>query len=539
MADIVFYKSNCDYYYVNSTGTGTQVNTTNSNCIRNSPTINSWVRTIGFTTGNYNVTNLYVYHVDCNSVTNYSSSTKAYAGISSSLISWANSNTVPAVTWTASDRLRYLQSSDGYNGYYCNIECDLKPDTTYYLYFWVSTSGGAWDVLTYPYTGSGSTTRSTRTELTFQTKNIPEYTQTYIPNGAAAGSNYTATSKKHGTDYTLRSSMPSGWSKKATATSSIAVTLNGNGGTNSSKSVTKTTTYSLGAWLKENSSSSQYALGGTYKENADANWYPKWSSSVSYNSITLGTASRSNGTSTGYTVSFDTNGSTTTRDSITATDTITYTFKNWNTSKDGSGTSYSSTASYTTTSASTVYAQWTSATTKGSITLPAKVTKSNSTTNYTTKFYTNYGNNTYTSASSSKTVTYAFKGWGTSTSASTIYLAGDSYTPSKSLTLYANWTSTTTYSSITFPTLTRTGYKLLGWSTSASATTATYAAGATINPTSSVTYYAVWEATSTMYIYHDGAWRRALKYVWDTSSITETTTSNLLDEGVLDEIIIS
>jgi len=41
---------------------------------------------------------------------------------------------------------------------------------------------------------------------------------------------------------------------------------------------------------------------------------------------------------------------------------------------------------------------------------------------------------------------------------------------------------------------TRSGYSFLGWSTSSSATTATYGAGATINLTANITLYAVWKA---------------------------------------------
>lgn len=165
MANVTFYKSNQQYYYVNSSGTGSQVAKLGGYCIRNNSSMNSWIRTAGFTTGTKRVTKVRVYHVDCNALSYYGSYS-AKCGISSSLVSWTSSG-VPSCTWTSSGTFTYLKSSDGYNGYYCDIDCDLMPGTTYYIYIWVSSSGGAWDVLTYPLSSSDS--RSSRTEVTFTT----------------------------------------------------------------------------------------------------------------------------------------------------------------------------------------------------------------------------------------------------------------------------------------------------------------------------------------------------------------------------------
>lgn len=437
------------------------------------------------------------------------------------------SSTAPS-SYVAKGTLAYSGLTNGHTMLTVNINVSsgsLTSGGTYYI--WLYTSS-----YTQIHYGGSSYVSGTLSAT------VKTYNQVYYPNGGS-GSAVTYT-KTHDTAYTLLSSMPSSWTKKANATSSYTVQRNGNGGTSLSNiTSTKTTTYALGGWLEGSTSGTSRALGYSYTTNSAKNWYASWTGTGTWSSHTLGTTSRSNTTASGYTVSFNANGGNSTPSSLTATDTTKYTFSSWNTSSDGTGTSYNSTTSYTFKANYTLYAQWTSSTTKGSITLPSKITRSNDTTNYTTRFYTNYGDNSYTSASSAETIAYTFKGWGTSKNASSVSAAGTSYTPSKSLTLYANWTSTTTYSSVTFPTITRAGYKLLGWSTSASATTATYAAGATINPTSSVTYYAVWEATTQAYIWYDGAWRLALKYVWDTSSASGTTTSNLLDEGVLDEMIIS
>lgn len=111
---------------------------------------------------------------------------------------------------------------------------------------------------------------------------------------------------------------------------------------------------------------------------------------------------------------------------------------------------------------------------------------------------------------------YSFLGWSTSSTAtSATYSAGGSYTSNSAATLYAVWKANTykvTYNanggsgapsaqikthgvtlklSSVMPT--RTNYTFLGWSTSASATTATYPAGGNYTGNAAITLYAVWE----------------------------------------------
>lgn len=114
---------------------------------------------------------------------------------------------------------------------------------------------------------------------------------------------------------------------------------------------------------------------------------------------------------------------------------------------------------------------------------------------------------------------YSFQGWATSASGSVAYAAGASYTANAAVTLYAVWKANTypvkynanggsgapsaqtkTYGktltlSSTKPT--RTNYTFLGWATSASATTAKYAAGASYTANAAVTLYAVWKLAYT------------------------------------------
>lgn len=123
---------------------------------------------------------------------------------------------------------------------------------------------------------------------------------------------------------------------------------------------------------------------------------------------------------------------------------------------------------------------------------------------------------------------YDFLGWSTSSSASTAsYQPGGSITVSGNTPLYAVWkaiTYTVSYNanggsgapasqtksynvaltlSGTAPT--RTGYTFLGWSTSSSATTATYSAGGSYTTNASATLYAVWQVITYTITYKPGS----------------------------------
>ena len=111
---------------------------------------------------------------------------------------------------------------------------------------------------------------------------------------------------------------------------------------------------------------------------------------------------------------------------------------------------------------------------------------------------------------------YTFQGWGTTESDTSVnYAAGANYTSDAAITLYAIWKANTytikfnanggegapanqtkTYGTaltLTSSKPTRANYNFLGWSTSASATTATYSAGGSYTSNSAATLYAVWE----------------------------------------------
>ena len=156
----------------------------------------------------------------------------------------------------------------------------------------------------------------------------------------------------------------------------------------------------------------------------------------------------------------------------------------------------------------------------GSISVAAK-------TSYTIKYNANGGSGAPSSQSkwhgtnitlSNTTPTrsgYTFKGWGTSSTTTTVsYAAGATYSSNASTTLYAIWTANTyavkynanggsgapsnqtkthgvtlTLSS-TKPT--KSGYTFKGWGTSASSTTVSYAAGASYTQNAAITLYAIW-----------------------------------------------
>lgn len=115
---------------------------------------------------------------------------------------------------------------------------------------------------------------------------------------------------------------------------------------------------------------------------------------------------------------------------------------------------------------------------------------------------------------------YSFQGWNSSSTATeATYTAGGKFTANRTVTLYAVWkanTYTITFNAnggsggpstqtkthdktLTLSTTkpTRANYNFLGWSTSSTATTATYAAGGSYTGNANVTLYAVWELAYT------------------------------------------
>jgi uncharacterized repeat protein (TIGR02543 family) len=166
---------------------------------------------------------------------------------------------------------------------------------------------------------------------------------------------------------------------------------------------------------------------------------------------------------------------------------------------------------------------------------------------------------------------YTFKGWDTQYSASTVrYTAGQSISVSWTaddgdVTLYAVWeknatsytcylyynanggsgapstqsytgTSTSSHSfTVASGTPTRSGYTFLGWSTSSSATSATYQAGNSISVTynGSKTLYAVWQQNVTNYqiTIYKGNWDSFKLLGVDNTNVTSSSKTYTIASG--------
>ena len=270
-------------------------------------------------------------------------------------------------------------------------------------------------------------------------------------------------------------------------------------GTSTSLSTVKPTKsgYTFQSWnTKADGSGTTYLSGASYTANADVTLYAQWKANtytVTYNS---------NGGSGAPSSQTKTYGKTLTLTSAKPTRSG-YIFQNWNTKADGSGTTYLSGASYTANADVTLYAQWKANILtvdydpKGGSVSPSGIyIREGSSVELPTptKSYTlTYNANSGSGAPSSQSAALTCKGWSTSSSATSVsYSCGANYTPSANTTLYAVWNSSTSVTiSSTKPT--RSGYTFLGWSTSSSATSASYQPGSTITISGNTTLYAVWQ----------------------------------------------
>ena len=188
-----------------------------------------------------------------------------------------------------------------------------------------------------------------------------------------------------------------------------------------------------------------------------------------------------------------------------------YVFNGWSTSASGAGTAYSNGASYDFTLGSmSLYAQWTPATYAINYAADGGTASASS-----ASFTTGGGSITLPTASQSG---YAFDGWYTAAQGgSLVGTGGASFTPTSSMTLYAQWTadafsinfaadggtasassaSFTTGGSITLPTASQSGYNFDGWYTAAQGGSLVGTGGASFTPTSSMTLYAQWTASTS------------------------------------------
>lgn len=312
-------------------------------------------------------------------------------------------------------------------------------------------------------------------EITYYNYNV--YYNANGGTGAPSTQTYTRTDTTSSFSVTLSSTKPtrSGYSFEGWAESSNATVATKQPGS------TATLTYSDLRF---------YAVWSAYTVTYDGNGGTPAKTSDS-GVVTLPSASRSSTTGSatgGYT-------------------TTSYTMLGWSTSSSATSASYTVESSYTPTSNVTLYAVWSS---------------SKTTTYYTVTFDGNGGTPAKTSDSGVVTLPtatldhYELSGWYTAASGGTsVGTAGDTYTSTANITLYAHWKAST-YSVVLIdrgytvqtqtvtigdtcspPSRTWEGYTLLGWSASSSATSAEYSASG-FTPASDLTVYAVWSRTVTL-----------------------------------------
>ena len=349
-------------------------------------------------------------------------------------------------SWVASDDYRAVLdvttgTGDGKTTY--TISGAVKVESLYGYASWGVSA-------TLKVAGSTKATASDKSMPTGQTTTLISSTTTTISRTHSSQSiTVSGSVSAAGTPYNGATSTAS-TTVTVPAKASYVVSYNANGGSGAPSSQTKwhgetltlsstaptRTGYTFQGWATSSSSTTvAYAAGASYTTEAALSLYAVWqavtyavtynanggSGSVSSQTKTYGVAltlrsnsyTRSSTTSTGFTVTFNHNYSGSSGTSSTATNTVKYTFSKWNTAANGSGTSYAAGASYTANAAATMYAQWTSTTTKGSVTLPSP-TRSG----------------------------YTFGGWYKEAACSTkVGNGGASYTPTASTTLYAKWTA--------------------------------------------------------------------------------------------------
>ena len=223
------------------------------------------------------------------------------------------------------------------------------------------------------------------------------------------------------------------------------------------------------------------------------------------------------GTTIKYTVTYDANGGNcgqTTGYATSASAAVTlptptrsgYIFTGWFTADSGGNPVGGAGESYTPSANITLYAQWGK---------PCTVTynANGGSCGTTSEKYTG----TVLKLPSAARDGYWFSGWYTAASGGDLVGgAGENYTPTSDITLYAHWqekieytvtynansgtcgTASATYqgTALTLPTPTRTGYKFNGWYTATSGGTKIGDAGASYTPSANITLYAQWQISS-------------------------------------------
>lgn len=336
----------------------------------------------------------------------------------------------------------------------------------------------------------------------------PTYTISYNANGGSGSTSSQTVVQGYSTNLAQNN---------FTAPSSrlYTVTLNGNGGNSVSPSYGSPAN-KFYSWREGSTSGTIYDAGESYTPKQNITFYAQW-----YTPTVMGSTTRGLGETDGYTVTLNANGGNCNISSLVAKDTVTYKFNGWNSKSDGSGTDYNSTSTYKITSTRTLYAKWTEKvqTGTGTVSLPSATNSSSSNKTITLNYQGATGGNSTSTTTYKKTTTKDFKGWGTSSGATSG--STGTYKPPNDITLYAVWGSATySYGAASLPTPTKTGYTFMGWATTETASNGSFGS---FTPTADVTVlYAIWEPDGNVRIYVDGAYKMALAYIYAPSSSSDT-----------------
>lgn len=344
------------------------------------------------------------------------------------------------------------------------------------------------------------------------TSNYATRTTTYTFNGwkATNGTVYSANgtySANEGTTMTAQWTESTSTSVQTpTATRSSTpltrtVSFNKNGGDSNPASLISnaTTTYTAKGWYTATSGGSQRcANGGTYAPTGAETVHQQWNSSTSsWSSITLPNATKAQTNAPNRVVTFNatTNGGALpsgTAGTATSSAKISYTLEAWYDAASGGNKIGEKSKTYTPSGNITLYAHWTPTTgTYSKVTLP-NATKSVNPAERVVTLNPKGGTCSPLSLTSQAPITCTLKGWYTAASGGTSRgTKGGTYTPSQTETIYAQFNETAgSYSSVTLPTPTKTGYKFLGWSTNENDTNGIEGS---FVPSASQIMYAIWE----------------------------------------------
>ncbi len=350
-----------------------------------------------------------------------------------------------------------VSNDDGASNRQFLVDYAMTAGTTYYIYVQYYSS-------------------STTGSFTFDT--VRHYNVSYNANGGTGAPS--AQAKLHGTSLTLSSTQP---------------TRNG---------------YRFLGWATSSSATSaSYSAGASFTSDADTTLYAVWKQNVTTYTITY----NANGGTGAPSAQTKTHGTAITLSSTQPTRSG-YTFLGWATSSSATSASYSAGASFTSDANTTLYAVW-----KQNVTTYTITYNANGGTGAPSAQTKTHGTAITLSSTQPTKTGFVFRGWATSSSATTAtYSAGATFTADANTTLYAVWemdviTYTVTYNanggtgapsaqtkihdvaleiSPTVPS--RSNYTFMGWSTSATATTAEYNAGSSFRLNANTTLYAVWRA---------------------------------------------